>query len=741
MSASTPSDGLILTDTLKDYGVSAITRHGSIGRGFAIQVMIYGKPLVIAADVSWSNLLKNLANKLDASYYFKGDTSTVNRIKKDFLTLLESTLIQNHAWVTGQDIKQAQSGYTSKHDENTSDVKNSPPQELSIPDAIRAHSGDIIISGIIVTMSDIYKLVENAKWICYACNEPITREVKNILDIPVKPRECTNENCKSKLGFSDNHDYKNAVTLGIQPEDISIDSSLGILKAVVFGNDTYDIKIGSRADILGEIVNQQDPRTKKFNSVLLVKRIQYKHRKKIEITPDDIRAFEKFIKFPNYEERLVSMFAPDVIGLEDQKLSLLVSVIGAPDQYNKQTKRISVRGKINALAIGSPGEAKTKILYWASHLRLNSINIFGKDTTGGSLTAMILMENDHLTLHLGAAAMADNAILFVNEFDKLPANIRDHLLEVAENSQIIVNKFAQVVVIPARTNLFASANPRDEKWMYPNEITLEEIPFSLRELSRFDSIIIFRDENTKEANQRYGHAKLDNIKKHMNVNDNFLMKLIEYIKTISPTLTSRAQVMLVDYWDSLRANTELTYYLDKRSLEIIYRFASAFARMNLSWTIDEKIAQKTIDFMDKMLSNFNLKVSKKNDPFMDAYTKTIQVLQRKKIPEKAVELVSLIESISQRYQEIGAYIGTIFQQDKNIILRSLCTKILETPGIKRTKAHPIKVYWESVDNDVKISEKGVNDVNDVNDVGKETPHPRSKKNSRVNTHEKNKNKR
>jgi DNA replicative helicase MCM subunit Mcm2 (Cdc46/Mcm family) len=215
------------------------------------------------------------------------------------------------------------------------------------------------------------------------------------------------------------------------------------------------------------------------------------------------------------------MFAPNVVGHYDDKLTLLLAAVGAPEYYDKQTKQQLVRCRINTLLIGPPGEAKTVLGKEALKLRINSKYVSGKNTTGGSLTAMILSDDNQLTLHLGAAPLAKNAFLFVNEFDKLPDENKDNLLEVMEEGEIIVNKFAQLREISSPTTIIASANP-SEIWMYPNFTSVqgEEIPFSRRILSRFDAICVFRDANTEEADIEYAYTKSSNIEKHINFNNN-----------------------------------------------------------------------------------------------------------------------------------------------------------------------------------------------------------------------------
>jgi DNA replicative helicase MCM subunit Mcm2 (Cdc46/Mcm family) len=286
----------------------------------------------------------------------------------------------------------------------------------------------------------------------------------------------------------------------------------------------------------------------------------------------------------------------------------LLAVIGAPEYYDKQTKHQLHRGRINALLIGPPGEAKTVLGKEALKLRMNSRYVSGKNTTGGSLTAMILSDENQLTLHLGAAPLAKNAFLFVNEFDKLQDESKDNLLEVMEEGEVIVNKFAQLREISSPTSIIASANPRNEIWMYQDEIELEEIPFSRRILSRFDAVCVFRDVNTEELDIEYAYTKSSNIEKHINFNNNFLQKIVEYARTIEPRLTPQAEGILNQYWIELRKNGNATYDTTKRTLEVIHRFTKAFARMNLSEIVDAEIAYRTTDFMNMMFRNFNLNI-------------------------------------------------------------------------------------------------------------------------------------
>ena len=311
-------------------------------------------------------------------------------------------------------------------------------------------SGLVIIEGLVTTMSELYKLVKEERWICANCNNMTTRTVRNILQQPSMKTPC--EACNSR-DFKDRHEYINTVELLIQPEEVP-ENPLDGLVVYVFDEDTRGIMIGERIKIQGRIEHVQDPRSKKYHSVLLAQNVKYEGRKKLELTEQDIEECKKFVAQTDFKQKLVSTFAPNIIKESHKKLGLILCAIGAPE-----TKRH--RGRINGLMIGPPALAKTKLGQEIIKTRFNSRYVSGKNTTGGSLTAMILNENGKLSMHFGPAVLAKNAICFVNEFDKLDPKQQEAALEVMEEGNVHLNKFAKLVKIPAPTTIIASANPRN----------------------------------------------------------------------------------------------------------------------------------------------------------------------------------------------------------------------------------------------------------------------------------------
>ena len=187
-----PSDDLTLTDSINEYGISKITRHGSTREGFVIHVVINDTPLVFAVGSNWNSALTNLKRACESFHISHNNVHDNKTNIRELQCILESTLVQNASWVMGYDFKEAESGFAMKSNSNNNSDESSTtsPKIVSIPEAIRTHSGTIITEGIIIAISDIYQLVKRAQWTCYQCKEVIEREVVNILDVPAKPREC-----------------------------------------------------------------------------------------------------------------------------------------------------------------------------------------------------------------------------------------------------------------------------------------------------------------------------------------------------------------------------------------------------------------------------------------------------------------------------------------------------------------------------------------------------------------------
>jgi DNA replicative helicase MCM subunit Mcm2 (Cdc46/Mcm family) len=85
-------------------------------------------------------------------------------------------------------------------------------------------------------------------------------------------------------------------------------------------------------------------------------------------------------------DRLVAMFAPNVIGHNDAKLGLLRSMVGGRTDHGDDNGR---RGRINSLLVGDPGTAKSILARESTKLIPNSRYLNAQNTSGKSLIGIV----------------------------------------------------------------------------------------------------------------------------------------------------------------------------------------------------------------------------------------------------------------------------------------------------------------------------------------------------------------
>jgi len=380
------------------------------------------------------------------------------------------------------------------------------------------------------------------------------RKVARVTEPPLKPKQCPYCDNNPNADFEDLHDYVNAITIAIQ-DDVP-DAPLDGMSVIVFEKSTEEIRVGEKVKIVGKIEKEQDKKTKKYHSILLAEEIEYEHRRKLVLTGNDIEGIKRFAgKIPLYHNsglylqnpvyRLVKMFAPNVVGYEDKKLAMLLSIIAAPENN-------SVRGRINLLSIGPTGLAKTHLSREVVKVRPNSRYVSARNSTGLSLTAMISKEQDNYVLSLGPVPLAKNELCIVNEFDKMLPEQQNNLLDVMEEGEIVVNKYGKHYTIESPTTIIATANPKNNTWKNPGKIGLDEIPFEYIMLSRFDLVLIFTDITDEQAIRDFAYLKTSYDEKHIEHNYNFLEKYIDHARTFNPSLSDEAKSILNEFWVSLK---------------------------------------------------------------------------------------------------------------------------------------------------------------------------------------------
>ena len=190
-------------------------------------------------------------------------------------------------------------------------------QIKTVSEAIRLHNENVNVRGVIVSVSELIKMINGRTVICNNnnCNNKLETEVYDqprFIDSQKKQANVC-PNCNS--GLTIHYDYVNAVKVKLQDDEP--DGQLEQLSCLLFGADTINIRPGETIEVKGHVGVDRHRDT--LHPVLYAQSIKYEHKLEPAITPRNIESFEYFAKMPKAIDRLVSMFAPKVIGHTAEK--------------------------------------------------------------------------------------------------------------------------------------------------------------------------------------------------------------------------------------------------------------------------------------------------------------------------------------------------------------------------------------------------------------------------------------
>src|SRR5712691_1490621 len=332
----------------------------------------------------------------------------------------------------------------------------------SVSEAKRLESGQVTVMGTIDSVSTLYKMITKSEWRCdnLQCTYSGSQKFNPPLLLPITLNLGVCPKCKSSA-FRVTHSYQNARTL--QLEDIdkteADDAAADMLEVVVFGDAPANISAGEPIDVVGDLhvepTLDSSGRGKRLVTILHSNELTYKHKKEIVLTNKDLETFKrhkqicdaahrreleasnrnetwsKEIVPMSYVDRVVAMFAPNVIGHNNAKLGLLRSLVGgnADSGGGNDNGR---RGRSNTMLVGDPGTAKSQLAREATKILPNSRYVTAQNASGKSLVAIVDKINDTRMLRLGAAVLSKGAICAINEFGAMSMEDQQHLTDIAE---------------------------------------------------------------------------------------------------------------------------------------------------------------------------------------------------------------------------------------------------------------------------------------------------------------------
>ena len=202
--------------------------------------------------------------------------------------------------------------------------------------------------------------------------------------------------------------------------------------------------------------------------------------------------------------RLVHSLCPTIYGHELVKAGLLLCLFGgsASDESAKETRDVlagSTRCNSHILLVGDPQLGKSQLLRAVNNCSPRGVMLSGGVSTTSGLTVTLIKEasaDSEYSLEAGALVLGDGGSCCIDEFDKLHASQHVALLEAMEQQTISVAKAGTVIRLPARTSLFAAANPVGGYYDRAKSVS-ENIKLPGPLLSRFDLVYVMVDEKNQ----------------------------------------------------------------------------------------------------------------------------------------------------------------------------------------------------------------------------------------------------
>jgi len=453
----------------------------------------------------------------------------------------------------------------------------------------------IAIEGVVLGTGDIehYDLFivvkcKNCKWEDQIDNEGNFREFK----LPTKCPDCngslnTIQQTKGRI---------RKFTL----QEVDVQSNPLVLVCFAFSEDVLLIEPGKRiavGGILRSIKKKQTDLT--YLRVFDVEKIKIVSDKLIMPTEEEIEYFKKLPK-----QDLIDSFAPNIQNMTMYKEAIIISLIGG-------VKSEDIRGDINLFLVGDPGTAKTQLLKFITKIMQKSDYASGKSTSAAGLLAGVDNLSDGTRIpRAGPVVLCSGGVVALDEMDKMNPQDRSALHEAMETQTFSLKKIGINITWPAQTTIIGAANPKGGNSWNPALSIKENVKLTDSLLSRFGLIFLVRDIPDKDNDLMIANhilkARQHKLEPKLSVED--MTKFINYAKTLSPVLTDSAGNILIDWWSTLRLETqpEESPMVDHRTLEDLNRISESYAKLRYSSTVETQDAKDAIQLLKVSLHTLGM---------------------------------------------------------------------------------------------------------------------------------------
>jgi DNA replication licensing factor MCM2 len=383
--------------------------------------------------------------------------------------------------------------------------------DLPIADTVRDlrqyHLNRLIkVSGVVTRRTSVYPQLVLVRYDCPGCRFVIGPFATSDASGPA-PAINACPNCHSRGPFSVNAEqtlYRNYQKITLQESPGSVPPGrLPRSKEVILLYDLIDsCKPGEEVEVIGIYRHSHDLTLNRshgfpvFSTVIEANNVVKRDDllSSFRLTEEDERRIRELASDPQILERVAASIAPSIYGHSDIKMALALALFGGQTHVLMEKGQHRIRGDINVLLLGDPGQGKSQFLKYIEKTSHRAIFTTGKGSTAVGLTAAVHKDavTREWTLEGGALVLADRGICLIDEFDKMNDKDRTSIHEAMEQQSISISKAGIVTTLQARCAVIAAANPvkgrYDASLPFRDNVELTE-PI----LSRFDILLVVRD--------------------------------------------------------------------------------------------------------------------------------------------------------------------------------------------------------------------------------------------------------
>jgi replicative DNA helicase Mcm len=468
-----------------------------------------------------------------------------------------------------------------------------------------------------------------------------------------RPPQCDDCGKKAPVLDQEESDYERVQHLHVIDDISEVSDALpGVAEVVLKDDLPRIIPPGTRVRIWGVVrgtTSKKNRNRRQYLEALWLERLDSDPSE--GLTQEDLGQIRKLAADPRIVERLTRSIAPHIYGMEHIKEAILYQLFSSP-RVERDGRWI--RGEIHILVVGEPSVGKSDTARWVHQNRLlpRSVYVDCENATGAGLTVAAVKDETTgaWSIEAGAAVLADEGLLALDEFDKLSREHRKALHTLMEAGVVDVAKAGVKGTFPARCSVLACANPKYGRFDEYRPIS-EQINLPPTILSRFDLIFLVRDDLsiTREV-ARHVLGEEEREKQGGDViPPELLRKYIAYARrNVHPELSMEARKVIEEFYIEARERAmnaeDMPIPLTVRQLRAAIRLSKARARARLSNTATREDAMAAINLIKTSLSQVGLDLETGRIDIDKVYV-GVTKSQRDKIKE----ILSIIRELEDQY--------------------------------------------------------------------------------------------